>query len=78
MGYWIWPVAIASGVVILTLSLVWAASRGVSLGKKLKPFAEHVANFQKSAEQYPEAVKFYSELAKSQEKPAKKPKRRKG
>jgi hypothetical protein len=73
MELWIWLVAIATGSLVLIVVLAWVGSRGVVLARKLKPFGEQVSKFQKSAEQYPEAVKFYSELAKSLEKPGKKP-----
>jgi hypothetical protein len=70
---WIWLVAIATGSLVLIVVLAWVGSRGVVLARKLKPFGEQVTKFQKSSRQYPEAVKFYSELAKSLEKPDKKP-----
>jgi hypothetical protein len=71
MEFWTWFIALAAGLMILTIALIWAVSRAVVLGKKLRPFAAEVANFKKSAEQYPEAVEFYRNLAQSQEKPAK-------
>lgn len=70
MELWTWFIAVATGLLILTIALVWVVSRAVVLGKKLRPFAEDVAKFRKSAEQYPEAVEFYRNLAQSQEKPA--------
>jgi hypothetical protein len=51
---------------------------GVKLARRVNPFANRIARFQKDAELYPEAVKFYSDLAKTQETPAKKPRSPKG
>jgi hypothetical protein len=73
MEGWIWLAGIATGLLILLLTLVRAVSRGVFLAKKLKPFAQHLVSFKNSADQYPEAVKFYSNLAKSKETPNNKP-----
>jgi hypothetical protein len=73
MEGWIWLAGIATGLLILLLTLVRAVSRGVFLAKKLKPFAQHLEGFKNAAERYPEAVKFYSNLAKSKETPANKP-----
>lgn len=70
MQFWTWLIAVATALTILTIVVVWVVSRAVVLGKKLKPFTEDVAKFKKSAEQYPEAVEFYRNLAQSQEKPA--------
>ena len=72
MELWIWVAAIGLGLLIMVFSIVWLGSRGVKVARKLKPFAEHWARFQKQAELYPEAVKFYSDLAKSPETPPKK------
>jgi hypothetical protein len=73
MEGWIWLTGIAAGLLILVLTLVWAVSRGVLLAKKLKPFAQHLEGFKNAAERYPEAVKFYSNPAKSKETPNNKP-----
>lgn len=73
MELWIWLAAVGLGLLVLILAVAWAVSRGVILAKKLKPFSDHLAKFNKDAELYPEAVRFYSDLAKSQEAPAKKP-----
>jgi hypothetical protein len=78
MELWIWLTAIGSGLLVLILALAWLVSRGVVLAKKLKPFADHVVRFRKDAEQYPEAVKFYAELARAEDTPAKKPRKAKG
>lgn len=78
MELWIWLGAIGVSVVILVLVLVWLASRGVILAKKLSPFADHLARLKKQAQQYPDAVKFYSDLAKTQETAGKKPRNSKG
>ena len=78
MEFWIWLVALGVGMLILILVILRFASRGFKLAKKLKPFAEHIARFQKHAQQYPEALKFYSDLAKAQETPAKKPRNSQG
>jgi hypothetical protein len=72
MELWIWLTAFGLGLLIPILALTWLASRGVILLKKLKPFADQVAKFSKDAKQYPEAVKFYSELAQPEQTPAKK------
>ena len=73
MQGWIWLTGIAAGLLILVLTLVWAVSRAIFLAKKLKPFAQHLVSFKNSADQYPEAVEFYSNLAKSKETPNNKP-----
>ena len=78
MELWIWLTAIGLGLLIPILALTWLASRGVILLKRLKPFADQVAKFSKDAKQYPEAVKFYSELAQPEQTPAKKPGKPKG
>ena len=78
MELWIWLKAIGSGLLVLILALAWLVSRGVVLAKKLKPFADHVVRFRQDAEQYPEAVKFYAELARAEGTPAKKPRKAKG
>ena len=73
MEGWIWLTGIATGLLILLLTIVRAFSRGVFLAKKLMPFAQHLEGFKSAAERYPEAVKFYSNPAKSKETPANKP-----
>jgi hypothetical protein len=75
---WIWLVAIGLGLVTLILAFARLSLSGVKLARRLNPFANHLARFQKDAELYPEAVKFYSDLAKTQETPAKKPRSPKG
>jgi hypothetical protein len=75
---WIWLVAIGLGLVTLILAFARLSISGVKLAKKLGPFTNRIARFQKDAELYPEAVKFYSDLAKTQETPAKKPRSPKG
>ena len=72
MELWIWLVAIGLGLVTLILAFARLSISGVKLARRLNPFANHLARFQKDAELYPEAVKFYSDLAKTQETPAKK------
>jgi hypothetical protein len=78
MELWIWLTAFGIGLLVPILAVTWLASRGVILLKKLKPFADRVAKFSSDAKQYPEAVKFYSELAQSDQIPAKKPRKSKG
>ena len=78
MELWIWLTALGLGLLIPILALTWLASRGVILLNKLRPFADQVAKFSKDAQQYPEAVKFYSELAQPEQTPAKKPRKSKG
>ena len=78
MELWIWLVAIGLGLVTLILAFARFSISGVKLAKRLNPFANHLARFQKDAELYPEAVKFYSDLAKTQETPAKKRRTTKG
>jgi hypothetical protein len=75
---WIWLVAIGLGLVTLILAFARLSISGVKLARRLNPFANHLAKFQKDAELYPEAVKFYSDLAKTQETPAKKRRSPKG
>jgi hypothetical protein len=75
---WIWLAAIGLGLVTLILAFARLSISGVRLARKLNPFANRIARFQKDAELYPEAVKFYSDLAKTQETPAKKPRIPKG
>ena len=78
MELWIWLVAIGLGLVTLILAFARLSLSGVKLARRLNPFANRIARFQKDAELYPEAVKFYSHLAKTQETPAKKPRSPKG
>lgn len=78
MELWIWLVAIGLGLVTLILAFARLSVSGLKLAKKLNPFANRVARFQKDTELYPEAVKFYSDLAKTQQTPAKKPRSPKG
>ena len=78
MELWIWLVAIGLGLATLILAFARLSISGVKLAKKLNPFANRVARFQKDTELYPEAVKFYSDLAKTQQTPAKKPRSPKG
>ncbi len=78
MELWIWLVAIGLGLVTLILAFGRLSISGVKLARRLNPFANHLARFQKDAELYPEAAKFYSDLAKTQETPAKKPRSPKG
>jgi hypothetical protein len=61
------------GLITLIIAFVSLTLSGVKLAKKLDPFANHLARLQKDAELYPEAVKFYSDLANTQETPANKP-----
>jgi hypothetical protein len=75
---WIWLTAFGLGLLISIMALALLASRAIILLKKLKPFSDRVAQFNKAAEQYPEAVKFYSELAQPEQTPAKKPGKPKG
>jgi hypothetical protein len=75
---WIWLVAIGLGFVTLIIAFARLSLSGVKLARRLNPFANHLARFQKDAELYPEAVKFYSDMAKTQETPAKKPRSPKG
>jgi len=72
MELWIWLGAVAAALIIFILVLVWSASRAVVLAKKIKPFAAVVASFQANSKKYPEAVKFYKDLASSKETPDKK------
>ena len=72
MELWIWLVAIGLGLGTLILAFARLSISGVKLARRLNPFANNLARFQKDAELYPEAVKFYSDLAKTQETPAKK------
>ena len=74
----IWLVALGLGLIILILAFARLSISGVKLARRLNPFANHLARFQKDAELYPEAVKFYSDLAKTQETPAKKRRSPKG
>ena len=78
MELWIWLVAIGLGLIILILAFARLSVSGLKLAKKLNPFANRVARFQKDTELYPEAVKFYSDLAKTEETTAKKPRSPKG
>jgi hypothetical protein len=78
MELWIWLTAFGLGLLISILALAWLASRAIILFKKLKPFSDRVAQFNKDAEQYPEAVKFYSGLAQPEQTPTKKPGKPKG
>ena len=78
MELWIWLVAIGLGLGTLILAFARLSISGVKLARKLNPFANRIARFQKDAELYPGAVKFYSDLAKSQGTPAKKPQTPKG
>ena len=78
MELWIWLFAIGLGLVTLILAFARLSISGVKLARRLNPFANRMARFQKDAELYPEAVKFYSDLAKTQETPAKKPRNPKG
>ena len=78
MELWIWLAAFAIGVLTFLLAIAWLAARGVILMKKLRPFAEHLVNFQIQARLYPEAVKLFSDLAKTQQTPARKPRNSKG
>jgi hypothetical protein len=78
MELWIWLTAFGLGLLISIMALALLASRAIILLKKLKPFSDRVAQFNKAAEQYPEAVRFYSELAQPEQTPAKKPGRPKG
>ena len=78
MELWIWLVAIGLGLATLILAFARLSISGVKLAKKLNPFANRVARFQKDTELYPEAVKFYSDLARTQQTPAKKPRSPKG
>ena len=78
MELWIWLTAFGLGLLISIMALALLTSRAIILLKKLKPFSDRVAQFNKAAEQYPEAVKFYSELAQPEQTPAKKPGNPKG
>jgi hypothetical protein len=73
MELWIWLTAFGLGLLISILALAWLASRAIKLFKKLKPFSDRVAQFNKAAQQYPEAVKFYSGLAQPEQTPPKSP-----
>ena len=70
----IWLSALAVGALISLLAIGFAGAKALSLGKKLMPFGKHLTKLQDSANKYPEAVKFYSELAKAQQPPAGGPK----
>jgi hypothetical protein len=74
----IWLVALGLSLITLVLALVLLLSRGISLAKKLKPFANRIARFRKDAQLYPEAVRLFTDLAKAQQTPAKKPRSPKG
>jgi hypothetical protein len=78
MELWIWLTAFGLGLLISIMALALLTSRAIILLKKLKPFSDRLAQFNKAAEQYPEAVKFYSELAQPEQTPAKKPGKPKG
>ena len=71
MELMIWLSAIAMGVVVLIAALAFLTVRTVSVAKKLRPFAERIKRFQMDATKYPEAIKFYSDLSKGQNPPAK-------
>jgi hypothetical protein len=73
MELWIWLIALGLGLMTLLFALARLSVGGVKLAKKLNPFAIHLARFRQDAKLYPEAVKFYSALANTQETPAKKP-----
>lgn len=78
MELWIWLAAFGIGLLISIMAMAWSAARGVILMKKLRPFAEHLVNFQIQARLYPEAVKLFSDLAQTQQTPARKPRTSKG
>lgn len=71
MEIMIWLSAIAFGVVVLIAVLVFLTVRTVSVARKLRPFAERIKRFQIDATKYPEAIKFFSDLSKGQNPPAK-------
>lgn len=73
MEIWIWVAAVVASLLIFGLALLWLGSRAFISAQKLKPFADELAKFQKSIDQYPKAVEFYSNLAKSSDKPKNKP-----
>jgi hypothetical protein len=73
MELWIWVVAAVASLLIFGLALLWLGSRAIISAKKLKPFADELARIQKSIDQYPEAVEFYSNLTRSSDKPKNKP-----
>jgi hypothetical protein len=78
MELWIWLTAFGLGLLISIMALALLASRAIILFKKLKPFSDRVVQFNKDAQQYPEAVKFYTELAQPDQTSAKKPGKSKG
>lgn len=78
MELWIWLAAFGIGLLTSIMAMAWSAARGVKLLKKLRPFAELLVNFQKQARLYPEAVKLFSDLAQTQQTPARKPRTSKG
>jgi hypothetical protein len=75
---WIWLGALGLGFLALVFALARLTRSSIRLAKKLKPFTDRLARFQSDTELYPEAIKFYSDLAKTQESPAKKLRNPKG
>lgn len=74
----IWLVALGLSLMTLVLAIVLLLSKGFSLATKLKPFASRIARFRKDAQLYPDAVQLFTDLAKAQQTPAKKPRSPKG
>lgn len=69
----IWLSALAVGALILLLAIGLAGAKALSLGKKLMPFGKQIVNLGESAKKHPEAVKFFTELAKAQQPPVSQP-----
>ena len=78
MELWTWLGALGLGFLALVFALARLTISSVKLAKKLKPFTDRLARFQSDTELYPEAIKFYSDLSKTQQSPAKKLRNPKG
>jgi uncharacterized protein YoxC len=75
---WIWLAALIAGLLILVIALLVVAIRVATIAKKLKPFIDQVASFQKGLSQYPDAIRLISNMANSKDSQAQKGQRPKG
>lgn len=65
MELWIWVIALSLGVLIPLIAITFVATKALHLGKKISPLATDVKLLQQALKDNPEAVRFFTEAAKS-------------
>lgn len=61
METWFWLAAMASSIIVSTVSLGYLISKLLPLGKRIAPLASEVKKLKVTMKENPEALKFFKE-----------------